>query len=107
MKTVDQKTSSRSLWKRMWRHRVSYLMILPPIVTVFIFHYIPIYGVQIAFKDFSSRLGIWGSKWVGLKHFRAFVNHPFFSQDYVEHFLAERGVTYFLALFYHFRNPLE
>ena len=78
MKTVDQKTSSRSLWKRMWRHRVSYLMILPPIVTVFIFHYIPIYGVQIAFKDFSSRLGIWGSKWVGLKHFRAFVNHPFF-----------------------------
>ncbi len=78
MKTMNQKPKSRSLLKRIWRHRVLYLMILPPIITVFIFHYIPIYGVQIAFKDFSTKLGIWGSKWAGLKHFKTFISHPFF-----------------------------
>lgn len=78
MKANNTKSDLRSLLKKMWRHRILYLMILPPIITVFIFHYIPIYGVQIAFKDYSTRLGIWGSKWVGLKHFKTFVTHPFF-----------------------------
>lgn len=78
MKAVKSKPKPHSLLHRMWRHRILYLMILPPIITVFIFHYIPIYGVQIAFKDYSTRLGIWGSKWVGLKHFRTFITHPFF-----------------------------
>ena len=80
MKTANLKSRWHKLLKQVWRHRILYLMILPPIITVFIFHYIPIYGVQIAFKDFSSRLGIWGSKWVGLKHFKAFVSHPFFGR---------------------------
>lgn len=53
-------------------------MILPAITTVFIFHYIPIYGVQIAFKDFRTSLGIWGSEWVGLKHFKRFLQYPDF-----------------------------
>jgi len=55
-----------------------YALILPGIITVFIFHYIPIYGVQIAFKNFRSSLGIWGSDWVGLKHFRRFFYYPYF-----------------------------
>jgi len=55
-----------------------YLMMLPGMVAVFIFHYIPIYGVQIAFKDFRSSLGILGSPWVGLKHFVNFFNYPYF-----------------------------
>lgn len=44
------------------------MMILPSIITVFVFHYIPIYGVQIAFKDYKTSAGILGSEWVGLKH---------------------------------------
>ena len=61
--------------RRCWQ---LYLMILPAITTVFIFHYIPIYGVQIAFKDFRTSLGIWGSEWVGLKHFKRFLQYPDF-----------------------------
>lgn len=53
-------------------------MILPPIISVFIFHYIPLYGVQIAFKDYRTSLGIWGSEWVGLKHFKKFIEYPYF-----------------------------
>lgn len=49
-----------------------YLLLIPSIVFFIIFKYIPMYGVQIAFKNYSARLGIWGSKWVGLKHFDRF-----------------------------------
>ena len=38
------------------------------------------YGVQLAFKDFRSSLGIWGSQWVGLKHFTRFITYPYFRQ---------------------------
>lgn len=43
-----------------------------------IFHYFPLYGIQIAFKDFSGIKGIWGSEWVGLKHFKEFIFSPMF-----------------------------
>lgn len=68
----------KSLLKRMWDCRILYLLALPAVISVFMFHYVPIYGIQIAFKDYSSYLGIWGSKWVGLKHFINFINHPMF-----------------------------
>ena len=55
-----------------------YLLLLPAIIYVFIFSYIPMYGVQIAFRDFSVRRGIWGSEWVGLEYFIKFINHPDF-----------------------------
>ena len=45
-----------------------------PIAYFVIFHYVPMYGVQIAFKDFRANLGIWGSPWVGFKHFKRFFN---------------------------------
>lgn len=43
-----------------------------PVLYFIVFHYIPMYGVQIAFKDFKATDGIWGSAWVGFKHFRRF-----------------------------------
>lgn len=55
-----------------------YLFILPTLLYFAIFHYWPMYGVQIAFKDFNAALGIGGSPWVGLKHFIRFVNAPSF-----------------------------
>lgn len=57
-----------------------YLFVLPGIIITFIFHYIPIYGVQIAFRDFSVRKGIWGSNWVGLEHFIRFFNSAYFGE---------------------------
>ncbi len=70
----------RTLRKDVTRYRALYLMILPAIISVFIFHYIPVYGVQIAFKDYRTKLGIFGSEWVGFKHFIKFFNYPYFWQ---------------------------
>ena len=55
-----------------------YLLITPVIIYYFIFHYIPIYGVQIAFKNFIPTLGIWSSPWVGFMHFERFFRSYFF-----------------------------
>ncbi len=70
--------SLKKWFGRLHKNRQLYVLILPAIITVFIFHYIPIYGVQVAFKDFRASMEIWGSPWVGLKHFARFFEMPFF-----------------------------
>lgn len=70
--------SAQRTLRKMRRKWQLYLLILPAIISVFIFHYIPIYGVQIAFKNFRSSKGILGSEWVGLKHFARFLAYPDF-----------------------------
>ena len=67
-----------SVLKRLKSDWQLYVLILPAILYLVLFHIIPMYGVQIAFKDFRTSKGIWGSAWVGLKHFRRFVNYPNF-----------------------------
>ncbi len=68
--------SFKKKFKRDWR---LHLMILLPVVYMLIFHYYPMYGVQIAFRDFNIRAGITGSEWVGLKWFEKFVTNINFS----------------------------
>jgi putative aldouronate transport system permease protein len=53
-------------------------MLVPVIIYYIVIHYFPIYGLVIAFKDFTPIRGIQGSKWVGLKHFEAFFNSYYF-----------------------------
>lgn len=55
-----------------------YLFCLPGIIITAIFHYIPLYGLQIAFRNFSPRRGIWGSPWVGMEHFMRFFDSAWF-----------------------------
>lgn len=55
-----------------------WVLLLPAAIYLFVFSYLPMYGVQIAFKDYSARAGIWGSEWVGLKYFKKFISHPNF-----------------------------
>ena len=57
-----------------------YIMILPAVAYFIIFHYMPMYGIQIAFKDYKAVSGITGSEWVGLKHFKAFFNAYYFTR---------------------------
>ena len=59
----------KKLFIRDWRLHV--FMILP-LLYLLIFHYYPMFGVQIAFKNFTAARGIWGSQWVGFRHFRTF-----------------------------------
>ena len=59
-------------------NKTLYLMALPVVAYYIIFHYVPLYGALIAFKDFSPRLGILGSPWAGFKHFYNFLTAPSF-----------------------------
>lgn len=60
-KRIKKKTGGRrNLFARFWP---LYLMLLPLIVYLFIFNYYPMFGLQIAFKDWYVRKGIWGSPW--------------------------------------------
>jgi len=66
--------NKQKLSTRIWRHRGFYLMLLPAVVYVIIFCYAPMYGIQIAFKDYKMSLGFSGSRWVGFQHFKSFFN---------------------------------
>lgn len=57
-----------------------YLLLLPVVLYYIIFHYLPMYGIQIAFKDFMANKGIWDSPWVGFKHFERFFNSFYFER---------------------------
>ncbi len=52
-----------------------YALLAPAVVTTLLFHYYPIYGIQIAFKNYRNSRGIWGSSWVGLKHFQSLFSY--------------------------------
>lgn len=68
------KKKKKGALRRVLSYWQSYALILPAILTTGLFHYYPIYGIQIAFKNFKNSRGIWGSAWVGLKHFRNMAN---------------------------------
>lgn len=73
-----KRKSSISFWRYLKQNYQIYTLLIPGIVCVFIFSYIPMYGAQIAFRDFSFRKGYWGSTWVGMKHFIRYVTAPNF-----------------------------
>ncbi|MDF2926818.1 MAG: sugar transporter permease [Paenibacillaceae bacterium] len=60
------------------KNKYIYLMLLPVLIFYVAFHYAPMYGAIVAFKHFSPRLGILGSPWAGLEHFRDFFEGPYF-----------------------------
>lgn len=57
-----------------------YVLILPAIIYFIVFNYMPLYGIQIAFKDFKAVFGISGSKWVVFKHFENFFHAYYFKR---------------------------
>lgn len=67
-----------TLKKDLKKHKWLYVMLIIPVIFVLIWNYWPMYGVMIAFKDYSPAFGILGSPWVGLKHFERFFASYFF-----------------------------
>ena len=71
-----RKTKFRKEYLNNWQ---LYLMLLLPVIWLLVFCYAPMSGIQIAFKDFKIRQGIWGSPWVGFDNFeRFFTSYQFF-----------------------------
>ena len=73
-KNVDEQAPRKiTLRTRIWKSRYYYLMLLPAVLWLALFEFAPLYGIQIAFKNFKMSLGIIESDWVGLYHFQSFV----------------------------------
>lgn len=88
----------KTLLKNNWQ---LYVLILPALLYFFVFNYMPMYGVQIAFKDFRIADGIWGSEWVGLKHFEYF-----FESYYFERLISNTLLLNLYGLLWSFPIPI-
>lgn len=88
-----------------WKQRYLLLLFIPAVVYFIVFHYVPLYGVIIAFKDYKFNKGIMGSAWVGLEHFRTLFGMESFWQVFrntiiisVWKFVCEFPLTIIFAL---------
>ena len=76
--TARQTAAPRRSFRKDWkRYRMVYLMLIPVVAYYIIFHYLPMFGVVIAFQNFKPAKGIDGSAWVGWKNFITFFNGPY------------------------------
>lgn len=78
----NSKTGSgrKNIWRRMKKNYVLYLLLLPAVIYIILFHYAPMYGIQMAFRDYVPAKGMWGSDWAGLKHFSNFFHSYYFGR---------------------------
>lgn len=74
-----------------------YLFVLPAMIYFFVFNYLPLYGIQIAFKDYKAVFGIAESAWVGLKHFKKFFEAYYFQRLLVNTFVL--NILYLVCSF--------
>ncbi|MDR2094585.1 MAG: ABC transporter permease subunit [Treponema sp.] len=70
----------RGLYLKLLKYWDLYLLILPVVIYFVIFHYAPLYGIQIAFKRFTPAQGIAGSPWIGFQNFTRFFNSFYFGR---------------------------
>lgn len=76
---ISTRKPSYRLLRKVFENKALYLMMLPMFLYIAIFHYWPMYGVQIAFRDFNFAKGISNSQWVGMKWFELFLKSPQFA----------------------------
>ncbi|MDE6846221.1 MAG: ABC transporter permease subunit, partial [Lachnospiraceae bacterium] len=75
--TVNKSFGFRT--KKYWEHNWQlWLMLLPAMLYILIFCYVPMYGIQLAFREYSFQTGITGGKWVGMKYFKQYFESPMF-----------------------------
>lgn len=90
-----------NIWRNMIKMRWYYFLLIPVFVYFIIFHYIPMYGVTLAFKNFNMSAGILESPWVGLKHFNRLFSSPTFFEV-----LRNTVVISFYKIIFSFPAPI-
>lgn len=99
-------SNKRSAYKTMlikdfYRNKAIYIMAIPVLAFYIIFHYGPMYGAIIAFKDFAPAKGILGSSWAGLRHFK-----DFFGSFYFKRVVGNTLIINIYALIFGFPAPI-
>ncbi|MBQ8136918.1 MAG: sugar ABC transporter permease, partial [Clostridia bacterium] len=91
------KARSRRMALDLWKDRYRYSLILPGLIVVFVFSYMPMYGIILGFKDYKIKSGIMFSEWVGAYHFERFFKSPVAGQTIWNTFFI--GITQLLITF--------
>ncbi|MCR8635519.1 ABC transporter permease subunit [Paenibacillus sp. N5-1-1-5] len=76
--TLDKKMKRRTLFSDLRRDKYLYMLVLPGVLFFILFKYVPMWGIIIAFQEYSPYAGVWNSDWVGLEHFIRFFSNPDF-----------------------------
>ncbi|TDF98712.1 ABC transporter permease [Paenibacillus piri] len=95
------KPKRRTLFSYLWDARLLYLLLLPGLIHMVLFKYLPLFGILIAFQDYSPFKGVLSSPWVGLKHFIAF-----FSDSYSLVLIKNTVLLAFYNLLFGFPIPI-
>jgi putative aldouronate transport system permease protein len=66
--------------RKIGKNKFLYIMLVPMVLYYVLFHYMPMYGAQIAFRDYLPSIGIWESPWVGMTYFKQFFNSVYFGR---------------------------
>ncbi|MBC8079607.1 MAG: sugar ABC transporter permease, partial [Gorillibacterium sp.] len=74
---ISKKNSTWTIFKSQWQFQS---MVIPGLLFIIVFSYIPMWGILMGFQDYSLFKGFWGSPWVGFKHFNEFINSSNFWQ---------------------------
>lgn len=91
----------RTIAKDWSKHKYLYALAVPLVAYYVIFHYLPMYGAVIAFKDYNPGVGIAASPWVGFRHFEEFIGGPYFWRLIKNTFLLS-----FYSLLFGFPAPI-
>lgn len=75
-KKIQSKGKLSQLLAQMWKHKIHYMMLLPCLIFFFIFSYLPMGGMVLAFKEFRFDTGIFGGAWIGFTYFERFFQDP-------------------------------
>ena len=76
--TAGVRNKSKGLWQKIKAHKTLYLFLMPAVLLVLVFNYVPMVGLIMAFQDYRANLGWFGSEFVGLTHFVEFLQDPTF-----------------------------
>ena len=87
--------------KEIKKTKYLFILLLPGFLFYIIFHYVPMYGIIIAFEEYNTRLGVFGSPWIGLENFIKFFKHPYFFRLIKNTFLLS-----FYSLLFGFPFPI-
>ena len=75
---IGRRRMTTHIWKTFLRYKWLYLLMVPGIAYYIIYHYVPMFGLVIAFKKYNLMKGLWGSEWVGFDNFRTIFASPEF-----------------------------
>ncbi|CAM4368362.1 putative multiple-sugar transport system permease YteP [Saccharibacillus endophyticus] len=74
-----EESKFKRLFIEIWKYRMTYTLLLPGLIWLILFAYLPMGGLSLAFKDYRANDGIWGSAWIGFENFKYVFRDPAFA----------------------------